>query len=123
MPHYLEERRTTLNARGVERGDPALSVWLTDREAEHHGFSGDGTGGNTHRLWRSIRDLGTLPDGIESITKTDFDDAIALRESTKPDHTPPVLPPTRDEVLEAALSDTSTVAGLRSALQDWVTAR
>jgi|TARA_R110000824_G_scaffold349982_2_gene536896 hypothetical protein len=118
--HYLEERRTVLNAHGVERGDPTLSTWFQDREAEHLGFNGNGTGGNTHRLWRSIRDLSPLPNGIVEMIKADFDETIATREATKPVPAPRL--PTPTEALKATFATTTNDTDRWAAIEAWVDA-
>ncbi len=84
---YAETRQTVLNRQGVERGDPTLPDWLSDHGAHPHGMDGDGTAKNsTRRLWKSNTELADLPDGITSISETDFNDLITTRENTQPVH-------------------------------------
>lgn len=92
MFYYTEERRTFINHRGVERGDPTIAQWFQGMGAEHGGLSGDGTGKATHRLWQSDTDLSPLPDGVQEITEATYDAADVTRESTKPVRPPPPEP-------------------------------
>lgn len=118
MNHYTEARRFVLNAQGVERGDQTLSTWFHDQGAEHHGF----TESKTQRLWRTDVVLTDLPDGVEAIMETVFDNAIRAREAAKPVPSAPP-PPTPDEVLKQEMADATTNTESIAAMKKWSATR